>query len=154
MKYLVPLLLLSVPAFAESPSAARNLGNPGEYNGSYTLTRDRLGICDPSLRVWSSSGLDGDTFEAWAGPYFFPRVNAGPQSFDNEFERGTKESTYAGNTLSFSRTWYDKIKNQHQRQRIEARFSGDTLRLVSRLWGDPPAERDCTYRRLPNPENL
>jgi hypothetical protein len=154
MKYLIALMLLvTAPAFAQEADPtgpALPSSNIGNYRGSYVLTHDRLGICPPNVRVWSSEGLDGDTFQIWVGDWFFRNVNAGPQSFNNEFEKGSSVSTYRGNTLTFTRRWYHKIKRVNERQQVQARFRGNNLRIVSRLWGSPPTERDCAYKRLPD----
>ncbi|RZA08390.1 MAG: hypothetical protein EOP11_04970 [Proteobacteria bacterium] len=156
MKYLIPLFLLLVtPAFADSesdePAAPRT--NIGEHTGNYKLTKDRLGICPLTARVFSSEGLDGDSFQLWVGEWFFRDVNAGPQKFDNDFEKGVAESKYARNTLTFNRTWRHKIKNVNERQRVTASFHGENLRIVSHLWGSPPTERDCSFRRVKEEES-
>ena len=144
MKYVLPLFLFFVaPAFAEN-----SVQHVSKYFGSYVLTNDRLGLCAPDIRVWSSDGSDGDSFQMWVGDYFFRSVNGGTQRFDNDFEKGSFVSRYENNTLSFNRQWFHKIKRVHERQRIVARFNGETVRVTSNLWGAPPTERDCRYRRV------
>jgi hypothetical protein len=118
-----------------------------EFTGTYRLTRAAFGLCEARISGYLVRAFRGaDSFSI--GPYFFPEVNGGRRLIDDAFERGAKESFTTGHgLLVFEKSAASRHGGSRIRWRIEARLSGERLRLSSRNRGDLPGYVECHYHR-------
>jgi hypothetical protein len=141
-------LLVSVLGFS---TISRADTIPSGFVGSYELSKDKYGLCEPTLEVFeleSSGGYSSLTM----GPFFFDRVGGGVWVDDDTVEKVVNETRVVGSSqIVHVSKIHDKGSGTNYLSTTKATLNGDLLDIRSTYRGGVLNTLiECVYRRIAN----
>lgn len=148
-------LFAAALALFAAPTVQASTPAPSDFYGTYTLAQTRAGSCFREIELYGEEIVEGQIDIRDGNLYYFPAVNAGPQTTNDDIVRITTNSYTAdgGRLIAERRMITGRAYPTLSRSVTTATLNGNSLRIHTRdsqLPSDAPAihfETECVYRR-------